>query len=173
ALRMQEVLVGLNKKWATDGKPAIAIGVGINTGTMAVGNMGSAARFDYTVLGDQVNYASRLEALTKEYGAGVLVGEATARQAGPAFVFRELDLVRVKGRAAAAPVYQLLGRAGSARVDARFDEALGAYRRREFAAARRLFGALGDDKAAAKLAARCDVLAETPPPADWDGVYEQ
>jgi adenylate cyclase len=173
ALRMQEVLVTLNKKWQTDGKPAIAIGIGINTGTMAVGNMGSAARFDYTVLGDQVNYASRLEALTKEYGAGILVGEATARAAGPEFVLRELDLVRVKGRAAAAPVFELLGRAGSARVDPRFEEALAAYRAREFERARGLFGALEGDRAAAMFAKRCEVLAASPPSADWDGVYEQ
>ena len=173
ALRMQEVLVGLNKKWQADGKPAIAIGIGINTGTMAVGNMGSVARFDYTVLGDQVNYASRLEALTKEYGAAILVGEATARAAGAQFVLRELDLVRVKGRAAAAQVYELVGRAGSARVDPRFGEAMAAYRAREFERARGLFGALEGDRAAAMLAKRCDVLAAAPPPADWDGVYEQ
>ena len=70
ALRMQEALVALNARWKREGKPAIAIGIGLNTGAMAVGNMGSAARFDYTVLGDQVNLGARLEALTKEYGVG-------------------------------------------------------------------------------------------------------
>jgi adenylate cyclase len=173
ALRMQEALVGLNQKWRAEGKPPIAIGVGLNTGTMVVGNMGSSARFDYTVLGDHVNYASRLEALTKDYGAGVLVGAITAEQASPEFVFRELDRVRVKGRAAAAPVYELLGRAGSARVDPRFAEALARYRDRDFAAARALFAALEGDTAAARLAARCELLAASPPPPDWDGVYEQ
>ncbi|HTR49498.1 MAG TPA: adenylate/guanylate cyclase domain-containing protein [Kofleriaceae bacterium] len=176
ALRMQEALVALNQSWRERGKPAIAIGIGINTGAMAVGNMGSAARFDYTVLGDQVNLAARLEALTKEYGAGILVGEATARAAGAAFVFRELDVVRVKGRAAAAPVFELVGRVGAARVERAFGEALAAYRRREFAAARAQFAALAGehaDPAAAALAARCDVLAAEPPPDGWDGVYEQ
>ncbi len=173
ALRMQAALDGLNARWTQQGKPQIQIGIGINTGPMAVGNMGSAARFDYTALGDQVNYGSRLEALTKEYGVGILVGEATMKAAGPRFVFREVDVVRVKGRAAAAPVFELVGRAGEAKVDAIFPEALAAYRRREFATARGLFGSLVGDPAAAALAARCDVLAAAPPGDDWDGVYEQ
>lgn len=172
ALKMQEVLVGLNQIWAKQGKPAVAIGVGINTGAMAVGNMGSAARFDYTVLGDQVNLAARLEALTKEYGIAILCGEATAKQAGPGFVFREVDLVRVKGRAGAVPVFELVGRAG-AKVSPRFAVALAAYRARDFAAARAELLAIEDDPVAAILAARCEKLLADPPAEDWDGVYEQ
>ncbi|MGE5186685.1 MAG: adenylate/guanylate cyclase domain-containing protein, partial [Acidobacteriota bacterium] len=173
ALRMQEELVALNARWRLQGRPAIAIGIGLNTGSMAVGNMGSAARFDYTVLGDQVNYGARLEALTKEYGVAILCGEATAKAAGARFVFRELDLVRVKGRAAAAPVFELVGRVGDATVDPRFAEALATYRARDFDAAREAFAALEGDPAAAAMARRCTLLAAAPPPADWDGVYEQ
>src|SRR5438874_11678030 len=77
ALRMQEELVALNKRWQREGKPKIAIGIGLNTGQMAVGNMGTAARFDYTAIGDQVNLGARLEGLTKEYGADILAGAAT------------------------------------------------------------------------------------------------
>jgi len=172
ALKMQAALVGLNQVWRRSGKPAVAIGIGINTGPMAVGNMGSAARFDYTVLGDQVNLASRLEALTKEYGIGILVGEATAKAAGADFVFREIDLVRVKGRAGAVPVFELLGRQGHA-VEPGFARALAAYRARDFRAAREGFAALSADPVASAMAARCTVLAEAPPPEDWDGVYEQ
>jgi adenylate cyclase len=172
ALRMQEALVGLNKKWKAEGKPAIAIGIGINTGAMSVGNMGTPARFDYTVLGDQVNLGARLEALTKEYGVDILVGEATAKAAGPTFVFREVDVVRVKGRAGAAPVYELVGRVG-VRVDERFADALALYRKRDFAAARELFTQLDGDETAAIMARRCAQLASAPPPEDWDGVYEQ
>jgi adenylate cyclase len=172
ALRMQDALVGLNAGWRAAGKPQIAIGIGINTGAMAVGNMGTAARFDYTVLGDQVNLGARLEALTKDYGVGILVGEATARAAGAGFVFREIDVVRVKGRAGAAPVFELVGRAGVT-VDPRFGDALAAYRKRDFATARHGFAALADDPAAAAMATRCAVLADAPPPEDWDGVYEQ
>ena len=169
---MQEVLVALNATWAKSKKPVVAIGIGINTGAMAVGNMGSAARFDYTVLGDQVNLAARLEALTKEYGIAILCGEATARTAGDGFVFREVDLVRVKGRAGAVPVFELVGRKGT-RVDPTFATALAAYRAREFAAAGAQFAALGDDPVAEVMAARCERLVEEPPPEDWDGVYEQ
>lgn len=172
ALRMQEVLVALNATWAKSKKPVVAIGIGINTGAMAVGNMGSAARFDYTVLGDQVNLAARLEALTKEYGIAILCGEATARTAGDGFVFREVDLVRVKGRAGAVPVFELVGRKGT-RVDPTFATALAAYRAREFATAGAQFAALGDDPVAEVMAARCERLVEEPPPEDWDGVYEQ
>lgn len=174
ALRMQEALVGLNAEWARSGKPAVAIGIGINTGAMAVGNMGSAARFDYTVLGDQVNLGSRLESLTKEYGVSILVGQTTAQLAGDGFVFREIDLVRVKGRAGAVPVFELVARAGKGIVvDPRFVAGLTAYRGRDFAAARRAFAALPDDHVATTMAARCEILATHPPDEDWDGVYEQ
>jgi adenylate cyclase len=172
ALRMQEALVALNKKWQAEGKPKVAIGVGINTGPMSVGNMGTPARFDYTVLGDQVNLGARLEALTKEYGVDILVGEATANAAGTGFVFREVDVVRVKGRAGAAPVFELVGRAG-ARTDARFADALALYRKREFATAQQLFAELAGDDTAALMAKRCADLASSPPSEDWDGVYEQ
>jgi adenylate cyclase len=174
ALKMQAALVELNKKWKAEGKPAVAIGVGINTGPMSVGNMGTPARFDYTVLGDQVNLGARLEALTKEYGVDILVGEETAKEAGSKFVFREIDVVRVKGRAGAAPCYELVGRTGSAEVDPRFVDALAAYRRRDFAAARAAFEVLAaSDRTAAIFARRCAALAADPPPPDWDGVYEQ
>ncbi|HEY5925969.1 MAG TPA: adenylate/guanylate cyclase domain-containing protein [Kofleriaceae bacterium] len=172
ALRMQEALVGLNKKWQTEGKPKVAIGIGINTGAMSVGNMGTQARFDYTVLGDQVNLGARLEALTKEYSVDILVGEATAKAAGSGFVFREVDVVRVKGRAGAAAVYELVGRVG-VHVDQRFADALALYRKAEFTHARELFTQLAGDETAAIMAKRCAELAMSPPPADWDGVYEQ
>jgi adenylate cyclase len=172
ALKMQEALVGLNKTWARAGKPAVAIGIGINTGAMAVGNMGSAARFDYTVLGDQVNLGARLEALTKELGVAILAGEATARAAA-GYVFREIDLVRVKGRAGAVPVFELVGRAGDVTVDPAFAAALALYRRRELEAARAAFAAIAGDPVAKVLAERCSILAASPPPDDWDGVYDQ
>ena len=179
ALRMQQALAGLNRAWEQTGRPAIAIGIGLNTGPMAVGNMGATARFEYTVLGDQVNLASRLEALTKEYGVGILVGEATARAAGEAFAFREIDLVRVKGRAGSAPVFELVGRrddgegGGEGGDGAPFARALALYRERRFDEARAAFAARPGDPAAAVMAARCEVLEAAPPPPDWDGVYDQ
>jgi adenylate cyclase len=175
ALKMQEALVALNKRWSKEGKPAVAIGIGLNTGAMAVGNMGSAARFDYTVLGDQVNLGARLEALTKEYGIDILAGETTAKAAGNGFVFREIDLVRVKGRHGAVPVFELVGRSNDkgVSVDMKFAEALALYRKHEFAAAREMFAALPDDSVATTMAARCAVLVASPPDEDWDGVYDQ
>jgi adenylate cyclase len=170
ALRMHETLVELNRGWRAAGKREIAIGIGINTGPMAVGNMGSTARFEYTVLGDNVNLGSRLEALTKEYGVGILVGEATAKAAGDRFVFREIDRVRVKGRATAAPVFELVGRAGT-KLDPAWAAGLALYRAGKFVEARQTFVTL-DEPAAKIMTARCEVLAADPPE-DWDGVYEQ
>ncbi|MCB9564059.1 MAG: adenylate/guanylate cyclase domain-containing protein, partial [Kofleriaceae bacterium] len=159
----------------------IAIGVGINTGPMAVGNMGSEARFDYTVLGDAVNLGARLEALTKEYEADILCGEATARAAGDGFVFRELDWVRVKGRGGTAAVFELVGRRGAARLDdaalATWADGLAAYRARDFDRAVERWGDLAlrypDDGVTAVMRARAEALRAAPPPGDWDGVYEQ
>ncbi|MEO8700263.1 MAG: adenylate/guanylate cyclase domain-containing protein [Kofleriaceae bacterium] len=172
ALQMQASLAELNRAWIGRGKPHVAIGIGVNTGAMAVGNMGSTARFEYTVLGDQVNLGSRLEALTKDYGVGILVGEATMTAAGSAFVFREIDLVRVKGRAMAAPVFELVGRAGTD-VNPSWAKGLALYREGEFAAARATFAAIPDDPPAAVMAKRCAVLIAEPPGAAWDGVYDQ
>jgi adenylate cyclase len=173
ALAMIERLDQMNAAWKAAGRPEVQIGVGINTGTMSVGNMGSAARFDYTVLGDAVNLGARLEALTKEYDVEILVGERTAR-AATGFVFRELDWVRVKGRGGHAAVYQLVGKKGT-RVDERWADALAAYRAREFDRAALLWGdlAIAGDRAAAVMRSRAEALRAAPPPDDWDGVYEQ
>jgi adenylate cyclase len=177
ALAMQARLVELNASWQKLGLPEVAIGIGINTGPMSVGNMGSKDRFDYTAIGDAVNLGSRLEALTKEYGIGILVGAETARAVGDRFVLRELDLVRVKGRDQAAPVFELLGhaddRAARARELATWNAALAKYRARDFAAAADAFAAITGDPAAATLAARARALAIAPPGDDWDGVYDQ
>jgi adenylate cyclase len=174
AVAMLKRLHDLNQAWRAAGLPEIAIGVGINTGAMAVGNMGSEARFDYTVLGDAVNLAARLEGLTKEYGVDVLAGEGTAK-AATGYVFREVDWVRVKGREGSAPVYELVGKKGEARDDAAWAEALAAYRARDFERAVELWGdaAIKGDRAAAVMRARAEQLRADPPPPDWDGVYEQ
>ncbi len=181
ALAMQDALGPLNQGWRAQGLPAIAIGIGINSGPMAVGNMGSEARFDYTVLGDAVNLASRLEALTKEYGVDVLCGEATQAAAGAGFVFRELDWVRIKGKDRVVRIFELCGRAGHAPLTAddlaRWDRMLAAYRGHDLAAAEALLTDLAgrhpDDGPIGVFRARLRELAAAPPGDDWDGVYDQ
>ena len=113
ALEMQKELVRLNETLVAKGWPHLAIGVGVNTGTMTVGDMGSSVRKSYTVMGDAVNTGSRLEGITKQYGVGVIVGEGTREILRKEFVFRELDRVRVKGKDDAVGIYEPLGLEGT------------------------------------------------------------
>jgi adenylate cyclase len=111
ALEMQKACGALNAKFAARGWPALKIGVGVNSGTVRVGDMGSQVRRAYTAMGDAVNVASRLESRTKGYGVGVLVGEAT-RELVKDMVFREVDRIKVKGKDEALTVYEPLGGEG-------------------------------------------------------------
>ena len=108
ALEMQAELLRLNVTLVEKGWPAMQIGIGVNTGSMTVGDMGSSIRLAYTVMGDAVNLGARLESKTKEYGVGILVGEATLA-ATPGMTYRELDRVQVKGKETAVTIYEPLG----------------------------------------------------------------
>lgn len=162
-------LVG-SPEW--EGRPRIRTRFGLHTGRAVVGNIGSPERLNYTAVGDTVNLASRLEGLNKLYGTTILVSDAVRRDAGDRFDFRMVDHVAVAGRSASVAVHELLGPPG-ARTDVHgtYERALGAYRRREFAAAAALLGAQGDDRPSAVLRDRCLALAADPPPADWDGSF--
>lgn len=162
----------------------IKIGVGINTGKCVVGNMGSDLRFNYSVLGDAVNLASRLEGQTKSYGVSVIVGSKTAQLAKEKFAVLELDCITVKGKTEPENIYTILGREDVARSDrfrhiqTVFGEMLACYRRRDFAGAQEAIqrcreasrelglGHLGD-----LYAARCAAFQQNPPPSDWNGVF--
>ncbi|HLS50682.1 MAG TPA: adenylate/guanylate cyclase domain-containing protein, partial [Burkholderiaceae bacterium] len=113
ALAMQKRMVALRDEFAAEGLPEFHIGIGLNTGTMNVGDMGSRYRRAYTVLGDSVNLASRLESLCPFYGVPILVSEQT-RQANPEFLYLPIDLVRVKGRREAVELFQPLSFSGHA-----------------------------------------------------------
>jgi adenylate cyclase len=109
ALAMMAKLKVLNEDWESRGRPTMRIGLGLNSGDAAVGNMGSDRLFNYTAIGDNVNLASRLEGLNKYYGTSILISSSTAQALGGQFVLREVDQVRVKGKAQALTIFELLG----------------------------------------------------------------
>ncbi|MDX2308897.1 MAG: adenylate/guanylate cyclase domain-containing protein [Hyphomicrobium sp.] len=108
ALDMQRAIAAMNAN-RTEGAPPVRIGIGLNTGSCVVGNVGSPARFDYSVLGDSVNTASRIEEMTKIFGLPIIVGEATRDEAGPGFAFVEIGAVALRGKDRPAKLYALLG----------------------------------------------------------------
>jgi adenylate cyclase len=181
ALAMVERLAALRPVWAARGLPEIDIGVGINTGPISVGFVGSQDRFyNYTVLGDAVNLASRLEGANKQYGTRILLGEHTRAQAGDAVVTRPLDRVRVKGKREPVLIHELLATAPAppelAAFLAQFAWGLSAYQAQRwdeavarFREADRLRG--GDAPSQVYLA-RCEAMRRTPPGPEWDGVFE-
>jgi adenylate cyclase len=181
ALAMRDELVRLNEGWHRDGKLpphlTLGIGIGLNSGEMSVGNVGSEVVFGYTVIGDNVNLGSRIEGLNKDYGTQILVSEFTARAAGKDFLFCELDSVRVKGKQKPVGIHELLDAApGSLEQAGRaalFTRGLAAYRAQDFAGAEALFADLADRLGYAPgkvFRERCHHYQEEPPPADWDGV---
>ncbi|MDE3117489.1 MAG: adenylate/guanylate cyclase domain-containing protein [Nitrospirota bacterium] len=147
ALDMIARLRELNADWERRGVQRLDLGIGINTGPMVVGNMGSRDRLAYTVMGDAVNVASRLEGLSKEYGTQLVIGEATKAEAGQVFAYRFLDVVAVKGRTEPLAVYEVLGRADDldrtrAAFMASYEQGIALYRSRRWAEAAALFEAL-------------------------------
>ncbi|MCK5077635.1 MAG: adenylate/guanylate cyclase domain-containing protein, partial [Calditrichia bacterium] len=108
ALEMQHRLKFLEKKWEKEKKPVLKCRIGINSGEMIVGNMGSATMFDYTVMGDEVNLGARLEGANKAYGSKIMIGHNTYLKAKEKIIARKLDLLQVKGKSKPVPVYELL-----------------------------------------------------------------
>ena len=179
ALKMLDRLTKMQKKWEAEGTPRLDIGIGLNTGTMVVGNMGSDRRFDYTVMGDSVNLASRLEGINKEYGTQVMISEFTYERVKENFFCRELDAVRVKGKERPAKIFELV--ALRSEEDPRipiiepFTQGLHHYRAQEWELAELKFNqvlaSLPDDVAARLYLQRIASLRQKPPQPGWDGVY--
>lgn len=179
ALEMIAGLEELNRKWAEQGRRPISIGIGLNTGPVNVGNMGSDKRLAWTVMGDNVNLASRLEGMTKQYRSRVIISESTYCQVAHQFVAREVDRIRVKGKKQPVVIYELLApmseRRAYAELLALFNASLDVYRSQNWREAAAKFGALlamyPDDGPTQVLLQRCLEFVEKAPDRDWDGVY--
>ena len=178
ALEMVQGLKALDQEWLELGRPTLRIGIGINSGPVSVGNMGSSRLFDYTAIGDNVNLASRLEGLNKFYGTEILVSATTAQHLGNDFYFREVDLVRVKGKKQPIVIYEVLGEGIPEEALARFLElyrqGLASFRGRNFAQAQEALQTAFHLKPTDALCSHylnwAEKFLENPPGPEWDGI---
>jgi adenylate cyclase len=184
ALEMIARLAEMQKKWESEGRPVLDIGVGLCTGIASVGNMGSSLRYGYTALGDTVNLSSRLEGLNKEYGTHILLSDTTyAAVQDPLLVFRELDLIRVKGKLQPVTLYELVAARGTPAGDVPdleehlefFAQGRACYCERRWQDAQIVFEKLLErwtaDGPARMYLNRCKEYLVAGPEENWDGVY--
>ena len=177
ALTMTETLTRLNTRFQQQYGRRLSIGIGLHTGEAVVGNIGGHQRFDYTVIGDAVNLAARLESATKQYGVTILLSQDTRQALGERFVCRRIDRIRVQGRRHPVEIHELMARAGDAQareLAARFDRALQAYLERRFEAAHTAFSELArtfGDPPSRVFVERCEAFLHQPPPTEWTGVF--
>jgi adenylate cyclase len=181
ALEMQEQLVRLRQLWTKQGRPQLHARIGINSGPMVVGNMGSENRFDYTVMGDAVNLGARLESANKQYGTFIMIGEATYEITKDQIISRELDLVRVKGKTEPAKVFELIGLKEKGvsekkqQVITTFVQGFENYLAQKWDDAIANFNETLKinpyDGPARTYLKRCQQFKQYPPGADWDGVF--
>jgi adenylate cyclase len=179
AMAMLSKLEELKAKWRADSYPEFDIGIGINTGQVIVGNMGSDVRVDYTVMGDAVNLASRLEGTNKGYETRVILGEGTYQQVKGQVTARKLGAVRVKGKKKPVEIYELRGIGAPLEKDARavaaFEAALVAYAAMQWATARASFEEVltlwPNDPPSRRYLEELALFEKNPPGPGWDGVY--
>jgi adenylate cyclase len=180
ALAMRSRCEALRQKWLAEFGTLVIARAGVNTGVAVAGNMGSRHKFNYTVMGDTVNLASRLEGANKPYGTTLMISESTYAQVKDDVDVRELDLLAVKGKAKPVTVYEVLARKGAvpptvAEAMAHYTAALALYRGRDFVGAQARFGqalgVLASDGPSQTYLARCAHFLQEPPLDDWDGVW--
>ncbi len=181
ALEMQETLQRLRVLWRKQGKDELHARIGVNTGPMVVGNMGSETRFDYTVMGDAVNLGARLEPANKEYGTTIMIGPETVREAGDKIITRQLDLLRVKGKTEPVKVYELVGTTVNgipekrAKVIDLFKRGFKEYLQQNWEWAINYFEQAlvlePKDGPCLRYVERCKYNKTNPPGEHWDGVF--
>ena len=180
AIRVCERLQKKRKEWVAQGLPFLKIGMGLNTGKMVVGNLGSERRFDYSIIGDHVNLASRLEGLSKVYGVKMIISKYTRNRIGPEFTCRELDVVQVKGKSKPVRIYELMEKdtftAGSYSFVKTFEKGLACYRNRSFPKAmvhfEKTLSLKPGDKPSQLFIHRCRTLEGQTLSESWDGTWE-
>ena len=181
-LEMQRKLLSLHPSWSAQGRPLIFQRVGLNTGTAIVGNVGSQTKFNYTLVGDPVNLASRLEGANKEYGTRIGISEMTYNKCSDRIITRELDQIVVVGKTEPIKYYELIGLVGEKisddilRFKEIFEKGIHNYKNRNFK------NAISDfensltikekDKGAKLYIERCNLFLENPPPEDWNGAFK-
>jgi adenylate cyclase len=181
ALKSMRRLKELNEELKVQGLNPLGARIGINSGTMVVGNMGSQQKSDYTVMGDNVNTGSRLEGANKAFGSSIMISEFTYEIVQDKFEVRFLDRIRVPGKAKPVKVYELLTEKGGLSPEWQkavplYHDAIELFTHRKFVEAREKFlevsGILGQDKASLAYVGRVEAFLAAPPAEDWDGVYE-
>jgi len=173
ALQCQAKLAAMRADLKARYGSEIFVRIGINTGPVVVGNMGSNQRFDYTFLGDAGNLAARLEGINKQFGTFLMISQNTRQAIGNTFSVRELSRVRVVGKSEPITIYEpMLPETEAARREplAAFQSALATYYAGGFTQAQAQFAAISGDPVAAIYAKRCTTLSAAPPP-DWDGIW--
>jgi adenylate cyclase len=178
ALQMMESLNEFNREITTEGVPPFGMGLGINTGTVVVGNMGSDQRFDYTCMGDSVNLASRLEGQSKPYGVGIVLGSRTAELVRDEYPVVELDKIAVKGKKEGVNIFTVLQNSKFNSQDQEIhDTMLSLYREQKFDSAIKFCHTLkgcfnGElDHYYELWEQRCEDMKKVKVPADWDGTF--